>query len=123
MGATGDVARLNDLLAPLWGYYDARGDYRSAIELGHDLLGCLAGTPDSPERRRDEFVVRMNVVRTELAVRGFTADAESLTCEALERADVAGDDRQRFPGLRSLAYLHMMRSDFERTDGWLAESC
>ena len=72
-GPTGATSRrLNDLLGPLWGYYDARGDYRSAIELGRDLLDCLAATPDSPDRRRDEFVVRMNVARTELAVRGFT---------------------------------------------------
>ena len=116
-----DVARLNDLLAPLWGYYDARGDYRSAIELGSDLLECLAATPDSPERRRDEFAVRMNVVRTELAVRGFTAEAERMIRDALDRADAAEDDRQRFPGLRSLAYLHMMRSDFERMDAVAGE--
>jgi hypothetical protein len=57
----------------------------------------------------------MNVVRTELAVRGFTAEAERMICDALERAETAGDARQRFPGLRSLAYLHMMRADFERT--------
>ena len=117
----GDVARLSDLLAPLWAYYDARGDYRSAIELGNALLESLALTPDSADRRRDEFVVRMNVVRTELAVRGFTADAERLILEALERADIAGDNRQRFPGLRSLAYLHFMRSDFARTDGLAVE--
>jgi predicted ATPase len=111
----GDVARLNDLLAPLWGYHDARGDYRSAIELGNDLLDCLALAPDSPARRRDEFAVRMNVVRTELAVRGYTAEAERIICDALERAEAAGDARQRFPGLRSLAYLHMMQTDFEET--------
>jgi hypothetical protein len=113
--ARADLARLNELLAPLWGYYDARGDYRSAIELGHDLLACLAATPDTPERRSDELAVRMNVVRTELAVRGFTAEAERLIQDALERADAGGDARQRFPGLRSLAYLRMMRSDFDRT--------
>ena len=56
----------------------------------------------------------MNVVRTELAVRGFTAEAEHMIRDALDRADAAEDDRQRFPGLRSLAYLHMMRADFEQ---------
>lgn len=110
----GDVARLNDLIAPLWGYDDARGDYRSAIGLGHDLLACLAETPDSADRRRDEFVVRMNVARTELAVRGFTAEAERLTRDALDRAEEGDDVRERFPGLRSLAYLHLMRSDVGR---------
>ena len=113
--AAGDVVRLNELLAPLWGYYDARGDYRSAVELGSNLLDRLAATADSPERRRDEFVVRMNVVRTELAVRGYTPEAEQLVCDALDRLAAAGDARQRFPGLRSLAYLHLMRYDFEET--------
>lgn len=111
--ALGDVPRLNELLAPLWGYCDARGDYRSAVELGYDLLACLAVSPDSPDRRRAEFVVHMNVARTELAVRGFTAEAERLTREALARAGAADDVAQRFPGLRSLAYLHVMRSDFD----------
>ena len=111
-----DVGRLNELLPPLWGYYDARGDYRSAIELGNDLLELLALTPDSPDRRRDEFVVRMNVVRTELALRGFTEEAERLVLDALKGAEAAGDNRQRFPGLRSRAYLHLMRREYDRTD-------
>jgi predicted ATPase len=110
-----DVARLNALIAPLWGYYDARGDYRSAIELGWKLLECLGTTPDSPERRRDEFAVRMSVARTELALQGYTAEAERLICHALEQAEVAGDDRRRFPGLRSLGHVHMMRTDFDQT--------
>jgi predicted ATPase len=109
-----DVGRLNDLLAPLWGYYDARGEYRSVIQLGNDLLACLALTADTPDRRRDEFVVRLNLVRTELAVRGFTAEAERMIRDALDQAAAAEDDRQRFPGLRSLAYLHTMRSDFDQ---------
>jgi predicted ATPase len=118
--ARADVARLNELLGPLWGYYDARGDYRSAAELGNDLLARLGETPDSPERRRDEFVVRMNVVRTELAMRGFTPEAERIVYAALERPDATGDARARFPGLRTLAYLHLMRYDFAQT-GVLAQ--
>jgi tetratricopeptide (TPR) repeat protein len=113
--ARGDVARLNDMLAPMWGYYDARGDYRSAIELGWKLLDCLADMPDSPERRRDEFAVRMSVARTELALQGYTAEAERMIREAVERAEALGDDRQRFPGLRSLGHMHIMRTDFEST--------
>jgi predicted ATPase len=113
--ARGAVASLNGLLGPLWGYYEARGDYRSAIELGSGLLRCLAETPDSADRRGDEFAVRMNVIRTELAVRGFTAEAERMLSDALDRAELTADARQRFPGLRSLAYLHLMRYDFQRT--------
>jgi predicted ATPase len=110
-----DVMRMNRMLAPLWGYYDARGDYRAAIELGTDFLEHLAATADSPERRRDEFAMRLSLVRTELAVHGYTADAEHLILDVLARAEAAGDTRQRLPGLRSLGYLHVMRSDFKRT--------
>jgi len=34
--------------------------------------------------------------------------------DALDEAAAAQDDRQRFPGLRSLAYLHTMRADMTR---------
>ena len=37
----GDVDRLHELLEPLWGFHEARGDYAAAIELGDDLLGVL----------------------------------------------------------------------------------
>jgi hypothetical protein len=114
----GDPVRLNHLVAPLWGYYEARGDYRSSIELGTGLLECLATTPDSPDRRRDEFVVRMNLVRSELAVTGFNADGEKIVREALDAAAAAdGDDRVRFPGLRVLGYLHLMRMEFDHLRG------
>ena len=109
-----DVAQLNRMLAPLWGYYDARGDYRSAISLGNDLLERLAATGESPQRRRDEFAMRMSVARTELAVRGYTVEAEHLILDALEQAGAGGNASERFPGLRSLGYLHHMSSDFER---------
>jgi predicted ATPase len=109
-----DVARLNELLAPLWGYYDARGDYRSAMELGRKLLECLSMIPDSPERRRDEFAVRISVGRMELALQGYTDDAERVIREALEGTRAAGDVRQRFAGLRNLGHVHVMRTDFDR---------
>jgi len=49
-----DVSQLYRLLTPLWGYYDARGDYRSAIDLGNDLLECLADRhcPELPRHGR-----------------------------------------------------------------------
>ena len=112
--ARAEVDRLNALLPVAWGFYEARGDYRSAIELGTGLLACLASAPDTPDRRREEFVLRMNLVRSELAVRGFTAAGEQIIREAIDRATAAGDLRQRFPGLRVLGYLHLMRMDLTR---------
>lgn len=110
-----EVRRLDDLLGPLWGYYEATGDYRSAIDLGEDLLRVLSQLPDSPERRYDEFALRMNVARTKLAVQGFTPQAEAEICAALARAEAAGDAGQRFPTLRTLASLQMMRSELDQT--------
>jgi predicted ATPase len=110
-----EVSRLGGLLEPLWGYYDARGDYRGAIVLGEDFLRILSQLPNSPERRYDEFAVQTNLARTHLAVRGFTPEAERTIRKALDRFEAVGDTRQRFSALRSLASLQLMRSEFERT--------
>lgn len=111
--ATRDVDRLHELVEPLWGYYDAQGDYRNATVLGDDLQRILASLPDTPERRSEQFAVQTNLARTILAVRGFTADAESAMREALDRFAAVGNTRQQFPALRSLASIHLMRSEFE----------
>jgi predicted ATPase len=110
-----ETGRLGELLEPLWGYYDARGDYRSATVLGEDFLRVLSRLPETPERRYDEFAVQTNLARTNLAVRGFTPEAERMIREALDRFESVGDTRQRFSALRSLASLQLMRNQFERT--------
>jgi len=109
-----DVAALDDLLGPLWGYYEARGDYRAAVELGDDLLGALALLPDTRERQHDELVLRAALARTNLALQGFSAKAERSVVEVLELLESSGPARQRFPLLRSLASLHLWRSDFAK---------
>ena len=57
----------------------------------------------------------MSVARTELALQGYTAEAEGMIREALRARRGRGDDRARFPGLRSLGHVHMMRTDFDQT--------
>jgi hypothetical protein len=108
-----EVARLDDLLETLWGYYDARGDYRATTELGAALLEVLATQPESPERTRDEVALQMSLARALIATQGFGADAEQRIVAALAQSGGAGTDVQRFPALRCLASLHMMRTDFE----------
>ena len=110
-----EVARLDELLEPLWGYYEARGDYRAIIVLGDDFLGVLAGLPESPERKHDELTLQTNLARTQLAVRGFTPEAERTMREALERSHRVGADRHRFATLRSLASLRLMRYELGPT--------
>jgi predicted ATPase len=109
-----DVERLGDLLEPLWGYHEARGDYQAAIVLGEDLLRVLTELPESRERRHGELALRANLARTQLVVRGFSRDAERAVVEALEPAEAPGDAGRRFPALRSVASLQLWRSDFAR---------
>jgi predicted ATPase/class 3 adenylate cyclase len=108
----GDVPRLNELLEPLWGYYDARGQYGAAVELGNDLLRVLAIQPETPERVRDEIALEMSLARSLITVRGYDAEVERSIRAALERSGAADDAPERFPVLRSLATLHMLRADY-----------
>ena len=109
----GDVVRLNDLLEPLWGYYDARGAYGAAMELGDDLLKVLASQPETPQRAREEIALEMSLARALIVVRGYDAEVEHSISAAVERSREHDDAPERFPVLRSLATLHLMRSDFD----------
>jgi tetratricopeptide (TPR) repeat protein len=110
----GAVARLDDLLELLWGYYDQQGNYREAVELGRDLLGVLSLQPETPERLRDEIAVETSLARSMIAVRGYTVEVERSIRAAVDRSDAAGDAPQRFSVLRSLATLHILRADIGR---------
>jgi predicted ATPase len=107
-----DIENLNTMLEPLWGYYDLRGDYRSAVELGNDLLRVLAQQPPTAERARDQVAIEMSLARSRLAIQGYTDDAETAFSALLERLGPTGDAGERFATLRCLAALHMLRSDF-----------
>jgi predicted ATPase len=109
-----DLDRLNDLLEPLWGLYDARGNYRAAADLGGELLGVLSRQPEGPERSRDEFAVQTALARSLVSASGFSSDSERRMDEVLERWRSAGDGVHRFPALRSLGWLYTMRSDFPK---------
>ena len=103
---------MNDLLEPLWGYYDARGAYGEAMGLGDDLLEVLAIQPATPQRVRDEIAIETSLARALIAVRGYAAEVEHSIRAAVERSREQDDAPERFPVLRSLATLHLMRSDF-----------
>lgn len=110
----GDVACLNDLLEPLWAYYEARGNYRAAIDLGEDLLRVLARQPESHDRLVDELSVEAALARSLIVVTGFSSESERRIVEVLDRASAAGQSARLFPALRSLSALHLMRSDFAK---------
>ena len=70
--------------------------------------------PETPERKHDELTLQTNLARTQLAVLGFTPEAERSMKAAIERSTDVGDDRHRFAALRSLASLRLMRYELER---------
>ncbi|MDX1657656.1 MAG: adenylate/guanylate cyclase domain-containing protein, partial [Nitriliruptorales bacterium] len=108
-----DVVRLNELIEPLWGYHDAKGEYGAAVELANDLLAVLEIQPETPERIRDEIALEMSLARSLIAVHGYTAEVERKIREAVERSGSGPRTPQRFPVLRSLATLHLLRMEFE----------
>jgi hypothetical protein len=109
-----DVAGLDALIAPLWGYHEARGDYRTVLGLGEELLRTLTRLPHSAQRRNDELALRAGLARTRLAIRGFGPDTERALVDALGRLEAAPPATQRFPTLRSLAALQLWRGEFDR---------
>ncbi|HYP23497.1 MAG TPA: DUF4062 domain-containing protein, partial [Actinomycetota bacterium] len=113
-GEHADVDRLDALLEPLWGYYDARGNYRAAMELAEELLRVLAGQPETPERIRDQLAVETALARSLIAARGFSSESERKIAEIFGRAESAGADH-RFPALRTLAWFHLLRAEFPET--------
>ena len=104
---------LDELLEPLWGYFEARGDYRAVVAVGDDFLQTMSSLPETPERKRAELTLRTNLARTQLVVRGFTREADVAIVEALQGFVATEGDRHRFPALRSLATLRLMRSEIE----------
>ena len=111
----GEVTRMNDLLELLWGYYDAHGAYQEAVALGDDLLAVLSVQPATAERVRDEIAMQTSMARSMIAVRGYTAEVERHIREALDRAGESGGSSPRFPVLRALGTLHLLRAEFPRT--------
>jgi predicted ATPase len=109
-----DVARLEELIAPLWGYHEARGDYRTVLVLGEEMLRTLTELPGSAKRRNDELALRANLARTQLVIRGVGPDTEQALVEVLGRFEAASAAPQRFPTLRTLAAIQLWRGDFER---------
>jgi tetratricopeptide (TPR) repeat protein len=73
----------------------------------------LALQLETPQRVRDEIALEMSLARALIVVRGYDAEVERSIRTAVERSREQDDAPERFPVLRSLATLHLMRSDFD----------
>ncbi len=109
-----DLERLNDLLDTLWVLHDARGWYRGVIDLANDLLAVLAMGPETPERVREEIALQTSVARALMTLRGYTVEVEEAFTRALQLSEDAGHVPERFPVLRSLASLYVLRNEPEK---------
>ena len=109
-----DAPRLNELLETLWALHDARGWYHEVIELANDLLGVLALGEETPERVREEIALQTSLARSLMAIRGYTVEVEEAFLKALRMSEDVGAGQQRFPVLRSLASLYVLRAEFDK---------
>ena len=109
-----DLERLNDLLDTLWVLHDAKGWYRGVIDLANDLLGVLAMGPETPERVREEIALQTSVARALMTLRGYSAEVEDAFSRALQLSADTGHLPERFPVLRSLASLYVLRNEPEK---------
>ncbi len=109
-----DLERLHDLLDTLWVLHDARGWYRGVIDLANDLLGVLAMAPETPERVREEMALQTSVARALMSVAGYTTEVEEAFTKALQLSEDTGARPDRFPVLRSLASLYLLRYEPEK---------
>lgn len=113
----GDLAKLDELLGPLWVLHDARGWYVSAVGLAQDLLGALSSVPSTPDRAQQKITLATSLARGLLALRGYTKEVEEAYGRAIAMVDEAGGLPQLYPVLRSLATYHLYRAEFEKAVG------
>jgi predicted ATPase/class 3 adenylate cyclase len=113
----GDLAKLDELLGPLWVLHDARGWYVSAVALAQDLLGVLSVVPSTPDRVQQKITLATSLARGLLALRGYTKEVEEAYGRALAMLNEAGGLPQLYPVLRGLATYYLYRAEFDKGVG------
>ena len=107
-----DAEQVLKMIEGMWALHEARGWYRSAIDLADDALGVLDRAEPSPEMAAEQLAVRMSQARAMMAVHGYGIEVEEAYKRALEISEAVGTPAQRFPVLRALATYHMGLADF-----------
>lgn len=89
--------------------------YREALELFSRALELLHTVPDSPERARQELVLRASLSEPLVALYGFAAlEVERSYVQARDLCVQTGDTRHLFPVLQGLASLYSARAEFPK---------
>jgi predicted ATPase/class 3 adenylate cyclase len=109
-----DVARLNQLLDPIWMLHEARGWYHGAVAVTNDALALLARSERTAVEAQEEITLRMGIARGLLAVRGYTEEVERLYQEALALSERTRPAADQLPFLRGLASYHVYRGEIDK---------
>jgi len=109
-----DLEQLSKFVDSLWLFYDKRGWYHATVELTNDLLSVLSSTPSTPERIRQEIILRTSLARALLAIKGYTPEVEEAYTHALALCKEEGDVPQLFPVLRGLSSYYVYLGEFEK---------
>jgi predicted ATPase len=109
-----DLEQLGRFIDSLWLFYDARGWYRSTIELTVDMLEVLKSMPRTPERIQQEILLQTSLARALQVIKGYTGEVEQAYNRALELSEEAGEIPELFPVLRGLGSLYGYVGEFEK---------
>jgi predicted ATPase/class 3 adenylate cyclase len=109
-----DLDQLNKLVDSLWLLCDARGWYRTTIELIRELLSVLSSTSSTRDSAMQEVTLRTSLARALMAVYGYTREVEEAYARALELFEGQRELPQLFPVLRGLASFYNYRAEFEK---------
>lgn len=113
--AEAELDQLNKLADSLLILCDARGWYHDAVALTTDLLNVLSTTPSAPDHVSQEITLRTKLARALMTTRGYTPEVEEEFARALELFE--GNHTAphlQASVLRGLAFLYMMRVEFEK---------
>jgi predicted ATPase len=112
--AESDSEELGKCFDSLWLLFDARGWYRSTIDMTTDMLSVLSTLPSTQERIQQEILLQTSLARALQMIKGYTAEVEQAYTRALELSQKVGDIPELFPVLRGLGSLYGYIGEFEK---------
>jgi predicted ATPase/class 3 adenylate cyclase len=109
-----DVDQVLSMVEGMWALHEARGWYRSAIDLGDAAIDVMERTEPTPGLAAERLALQTSLARATMAWRGYGPEAEEAYSKALQIAEDEGATAKQFPVLRALATYFMGTGRFEK---------
>jgi predicted ATPase len=109
-----NVDQVLRMIEGMWAMHEAKGWYRSAIDLADDAIEVLERADPTPELASERLAVRMSLARATMAQRGYGPEAEEAYETALRIIEDEGVTARQFPVLRALATYFMGTGRFAK---------